>query len=166
MTQLGDHSIPRRAFTLVELILVMALLAIVMALSAPSLSRSMRDRHLGDQAVRFLAAIEYARAESISQGIPVAVWVDPAAGHFGVQAKAGFSGDVKRDRAFVLEPDIRIELTNAASTRGVIEALSFQPDGTPEVGSVEAVRMIDRFASEITIARTADALGYEIVTTR
>ena len=46
-------------FTLVELIIVMTLLAIVAALSVPSLSRSMRQRNLDEEATRLLALTEY-----------------------------------------------------------------------------------------------------------
>ena len=49
------------AFTLVELIIVMALLAVVVAVAAPTLGRSMRERNLADEMARLLSATEYAR---------------------------------------------------------------------------------------------------------
>ena len=153
----------RSGFTLVELILVMALLAIVMALSAPALSRSMRERHLADEAARFLALTEYARNEAISQGVPLIVWIDPAAGRFGVEPKTGFAADEERLREFVLDADIHFELLESGSKRAIVEAVEFAPDGSPEGPSVEAFRLLDRFGSAITIARTEDKLGYEIL---
>ena len=163
----GPHQIRTRAhrsgFTLVELILVMALLAIVMALSAPALSRSMRERHLADEAARFLALTEYARNEAISQAIPLIVWIDPAAGRFGVEVKSGFTGDEQRVREFALDADIHFELLENNAKRAIVELVEFAPDGVPEGTSIEAFRLLDRFGSAITIARTDDKLGYEIL---
>lgn len=151
-------------FTLIELIMVMALLAIVMALSAPALSRSMRERHLADEAARFLALTEYARNEAISQAIPLIVWIDPAAGRFGVEVKSGFTGDEQRVREFALDADIHFELRETSAKRAIVELVEFAPDGVPEGASIEAFRLLDRFGSAITIARTDDKLGYEILT--
>ena len=141
----------------------MALLAIVMALSAPALSRSMRERHLADEAARFLALTEYARNEAISQGVPLIVWIDPAAGRFGVEPKSGFAADQERLREFILDADIQFDLLESGSKLTIVESVEFAPDGSPEGPSIEAFRLLDRFGSAITIARTADKLGYEIL---
>jgi type II secretion system protein H len=154
---------PTAAFTLVELILVMALLATVMALSAPSLSRSLRQRHLQDEATRFLALAEYSRNEAVSQGVPMTVWIDPTAQRYGVGAKAGFEGAEARNRDFAVNPDIHFELDKAATNGGVVDAIEFAPDGTPTLASIDAVRLVDRFESVITVARTSDGWGYEIL---
>lgn len=162
--KIAGEKAPRSGFTLVELILVMALLAIVMAFSAPALSRSMRERHLTDEAARFLALTEYARSEAISQGVPLIVWIDPAAGRFGVEPKAGFTGAEQRIREFALDTDIHFEITDGEAKRGIVEAAEFAPDGSLESGSMESLRLLDRFGSAITVARTDDQLGYEILT--
>src|ERR1051325_1837454 len=82
---------PAPGFTLVELILVMALLATLMALAAPSLSRSMRQRNLSQEATRFVALTESARDEAVSQGVPMVVWIDPVGGRFGMGPKTGYA---------------------------------------------------------------------------
>jgi general secretion pathway protein H len=151
------------AFTLVELILVMALLATILALSAPSLSRSMRQRHLQDEAARFLALTEYARNEAVSQGVPMVVWIEPETHRFGLSAKTGYVGDSMRARSYLLDPEMRIEVANGALRRGLIEDIEFTPDGTLTPTSTESVRLIDRFDSTMTIARTDDGWGYEIL---
>ena len=56
----------------------MALLCVILGVAAPSLSRSMRQRNLTQEAARLLAATEYARDEAISRGVPMAVWIDVA----------------------------------------------------------------------------------------
>jgi type II secretion system protein H len=149
-------------FTLVELILVMALLAIVAAFSAPSLARSLHQRNLDGEAARLLALTEYGRDEAISQGVPMTIWIDPK-GRMGVEPKSGYYGDDTRSREFELNADIHFELDRTASQSGVVEAMEFSPDGMPASSSIDAVRLVDRFQSLITVARTTDGWGYEIV---
>jgi type II secretion system protein H len=154
---------PAFAFTLVELIVVMALLAVVLALSAPSLSRSMRQRSLDDEAARFHAATEYARNEAVSQGVPMIVWLDPEGLGFGVEARQGFVGDDTRNREFTLHEDIHLESDEKTKTNGVIVAMEFAPDGSPAASSVEEVRFIWRDEPPVHVAKTKDGWGYEIV---
>jgi type II secretion system protein H len=151
------------AFTLVELIVVMALLAIVLALSAPSLGRSMRERSLADEATRFLAATEYARDEAVSQGVPMIVWLDPRGQSFGVEQKAGFESDETRTKEFVVNPDITFASDATRKTNGAIVAVEFSPDGTPVATSVEEIRVSDRFQNRLTLTQTEDGWGYEIL---
>jgi len=152
-----------KAFTLVELILVMALLATLAALSVPSLSRSMRQRYLAQEAARFLALTEYGRDEAVSQGVPMIVWIDSATRRFGIEPKTGYEGATTRQREFELNPDVQMELTGGVRKRGVIEAMEFSPAGALATTSLEAVRFVDRFQSALTVARASDGWAYEIV---
>jgi prepilin-type N-terminal cleavage/methylation domain-containing protein len=161
--QKSDPAQSRYGFTLIELILVMAVLAAILAFSAPTLSRSFRARHLEEEAARFLAVTEYARNETVSLGVPMFVWVEPASGRFGVAAADGYLSDDGRRREYTLNPDIRLELTGGAPSRGMTHVVEFTPDGTPDPLSAESVRLIDRFDSAMTLARTDDGWGYEIV---
>src|SRR5437667_3469223 len=61
----------RRAFTLIELILVMALLVIVMAVSAPALSNFFRGRTLDSEARCFMSLTRYGQSRAVSEGIPM-----------------------------------------------------------------------------------------------
>jgi prepilin-type N-terminal cleavage/methylation domain-containing protein len=150
-------------FTLIELIIVMALLAIFMALAIPSLGPSMRQRNLESEAARLLAATEYARDEAISQGVPMTVWIDPEGRRFGVEPKVGFVGDDTRIREFSVDPDIGFEIEKGVIKRGIVEAMEFAPDGTPALTNVPSVVLKDRFKSVLTLAQTTDGWGYEIV---
>ena len=157
-----QRSDPSAGFTLVELILVMALLAVIAAFSAPSLARSLRQRNLDGEAARLLALSEYGRDEAVSQGVPMTVWVDPK-GRMGVEPKTGYEGDESRSRQFDLNADIHFELDRAATQNGVVDVMEFGPDGAPSPTSIDAVRLVDRFQSQITVARTSDGWSYEIV---
>src|SRR5512143_2179039 len=65
-----------RAFTLIELILVMALLTIVISLTAPKLSRFFHGRTLDSEARRLLALTRSGQSRAVSEGLPMDLWVD------------------------------------------------------------------------------------------
>ncbi len=56
-----------RAFTLIELILVMALLLIVIGVALPSLKRFFHGRNLDSEARRFLSLTRYGQSRAVSE---------------------------------------------------------------------------------------------------
>ncbi len=145
---------------------MMALLATVLAFSAPSLSRSLRERYLNQEAARFLALTEHGRDEAVSQGVPMVVWIDAKAQRFGLEPKTGYEAPEMPGREYAVNPDIQIEITKAPKIPGtgsVVRAIEFAPDGLPEPSSIDLLRLVDRFDSVVTIAKTSDGWGYEIL---
>ncbi len=153
-----------RAFTLVELILVMALLTTIMALSVPSLARSFRQHNLEQEAARILALTEYGREEAISEGVPMSLWIDAEKGLFGIDALPGYvPGDVHR-KEYPLGGDIRFDIAKAAvDQENHVEAAQYAPDGELDPLGVDAIRIVDRSGAAMVVARTPDGLSYEIV---
>jgi type II secretion system protein H len=161
MSKNAEHR--RAGFTLIELILVMALLATIMAIAAPSLSHSLRDRNLRQEAARFVALTEFARSEAISRGIPMIVWLDTNARSFGAEAKPGFADESQEAREFVLHEDVQFgPLARQTTTSRDAALIEFAPDGTLQPDSVESLTLTDRFNATAMIQRTRDAWGYEI----
>jgi type II secretion system protein H len=153
-----------RAFTLVELILVMVLLTTLMAIAVPSLARSFRQRNVNQEAVRFVALTEYARDEAVSQGVPMVVWIDTAGGRFGADSKTGYGATSTRGKEFSMNADVHFEtMEGAAQQQGIVTAAEFAPDGTLDPSGVATVRVADRFNSSATISQTSDGWGYEIL---
>jgi type II secretory pathway pseudopilin PulG len=149
------------AFTLIELVLVMGLLGTLMALSAPSLSRSFHGRNLTQQAAQLLAATEYARSEAVSQGIPMNVWIAPDAAMFGVEAKSGYEGTVSREKTWTLPPDIHFGSAPTASDGdGHTLMATYLPEGTLDDASVDNIALADRTGETVTLRQNED--GYEI----
>jgi type II secretory pathway pseudopilin PulG len=60
--------------TLIELILVMALLSVIMAIATPSLSTFFKGRRAQEEARRMLALTRYAHSEAISRSEPMEMW--------------------------------------------------------------------------------------------
>lgn len=86
-------------FTLIELILVMAILAAVMAVSAPSLGRFFRGRNLDSEAYRLLALTRYAQERAVTEGVPMILWFDRDARRYGLMADPSWSLAASGSRA-------------------------------------------------------------------
>lgn len=142
----------------------MALLSVLLGLAAPSLSRSLRQRNLEQEAIRLLALTEYARDEAASQGVPMVVWVDAPARRFGVKAKTGYEDSGARSKEFTLPEDLHFEATKGSvAPDGESDAAEFAPDGTLDSASVTSLRLVNRSDAAISVTQTSDASRYEIV---
>src|ERR1039458_7808996 len=100
------------AFTLIELILVMALLTIVISLTAPSLSRFFRGRTLDSEARRLLAMTRSGQSRAVSEGMPMDLWVDAAQGAFGLEAEPSFDTSDSKAMEFTLDGGLKIAVVN------------------------------------------------------
>src|SRR4051812_29637970 len=72
----------RRAFSLLELILVMLILAIIVAMIVPEMSNFGRNRRAGDCAGQIVAVAHWARTRAIADGVPYRLNVDPQQGTY------------------------------------------------------------------------------------
>src|SRR5580765_5309710 len=79
------------AFTLIELILVMAMLMIVLAVAAPSLSNFFRGRTLDSEARRFISLARYGQSRAVAEAAPMDLWIDTRQGAYGLEAQAGYT---------------------------------------------------------------------------
>src|SRR5580692_8469102 len=81
----------RRAFTLVELILVMTIMVMLIGLVFPSLKGFFRGRNLDNEALRFLALTRFGQSRAVNEGVPVELWVNSQAGTYGLEALSGYT---------------------------------------------------------------------------
>src|SRR4029079_13279680 len=86
-----------RAFTLIELILVLALLAIVTSLAAPSLSRFFRGRALNSEARQLLSLTDAGQSRAVSEGFPVLLWIDSQQRQYGLQLETSSQNGNSQD---------------------------------------------------------------------
>lgn len=157
----------RRAFTLVELILVMAVLCLIFGLAAPTLSRSMHQRTLTQESTRLLAVTEYARDEATSRGVPVVVWIDSNAGTYGVKAKEGYEDAGVREKDYTLTTNLKfdgVKVTKGAG--GENDAVEFEADGTLDPSSQTSITIEDPSNNTMGITQTQDAWGYQLAGTQ
>ena len=153
----------RSAFTLVELIIVMALLGGVLAVSAPALSSFFRSRTLKDETRRFLALTELARQESISLGVPMVVFIDTSFRRYGLEPKVGYVVENARVMEFQVADGLELVVEQRALGSQNLATIEFLPDGSLDPNSLYEV-IIKResdAAAFFRIARTLNGLAYE-----
>ena len=167
----------RRAFTLIELILVMALLSIVLAISAPALSNFFRGRNLDSEARRFVSLTRYAQSRAVSEGVPMLLWIDIRQGAYGLQQEAGYMQVDTKAVDFVLGKDLRIAVADvpvlagqmrqarpAAQANPNVPRLRFQPDGFIDQTSAQTVIIRENSGESLWITQSRNRLNYEIHT--
>lgn len=165
----------RRAFTLVELLLVLALLAIGASLSAPQLASFFRGRALDNEARRLLSLTHLGAARAAAEGRPMSLWFDPASGRYGLTALDDARARDNRAPTFSLDPELQLELSPTrddppyadpafiAGDRTRPECIRFEPDGTIDGGSLQRVRLRQRDDASIDLVLTAEGLHYELL---
>ncbi|MEW6157116.1 MAG: GspH/FimT family pseudopilin [Verrucomicrobiota bacterium] len=166
----------QRAFTLIELILVMAMLITVIAVAAPSLSNFFRGRTLDGEARRFLSLTRYAQSRAASEGVPMIVWIDAKEGTYGLEEEAGYSTEDVKAVRLELDPDLSIEVEQ--SRVPVVETITldqtrqfsrdttrlrFLPDGTISEISPEGVAIRETRRDQETKAAPAKETDPNVV---
>ena len=95
------------------MILVMALLVVAVSMVSPRLSGFIRGRALESEARRVLALTHAARSRAISESLPILLWLDVAAGRYGVERETlGQTGD-PLSQEFAVDENLRIAFDQA-----------------------------------------------------
>jgi prepilin-type N-terminal cleavage/methylation domain-containing protein len=149
-----------RAFTLLELILVLVILSTVLAMAAPSLRGFFASRQTHDTAAQILALTQFARSQAISEGIVYRLNFDTLERTYWLTARqAGAFERLKTEfgQRFTLPKDMVMELDELDEEEGQT-FLKFTPQGTVTAG---VVRLIDRAgrALEITCPTVTESFS-------
>jgi type II secretion system protein H len=175
----------RRGFTLIELILVMALLTILISLTAPRLSRFFHGRTLDSEARRLLALTRSGQSRAVSEGVPMDLWLDAQQGSFGLEAEPSYETSDPRALEFNLDSSLQIAVINkTVSTsanalnrnqrnvaagalrvklvRSDLPTIRFLPDGTIGESSPQTLRLTSGDGDSLWVALSRDSVNYEI----
>ncbi len=179
-------------FTLIELILVMAILTMAVSVTAPALSNFFRGRTLDSEARRLLAMTHSGQNRAVTEGVPMDLWVDPDEGKVGLEAEPSFEPSDPRAVEFTLDTGLHIEVAQQAEPAGAattslslsrlqapsiasvprvnlthpgLPTIRFLPDGTVSETSPRSLKLSGRDGSSLWLAQTKDKLNYEIRTT-
>ena len=132
-------------FTLVELMVVLAILGITLVLALPAMQRLSQSMQVRTEARRLLSAIHLTRNEAIKRNVPVSL-CPSAMARTGSAVCSGIYADgwimfANRDRDRVVDPGDELiqafdglppgyRLTNRAATRDQNQLITYYPDGT------------------------------------
>ena len=178
----------RHGFTLIELILVMALLTIVISLTAPKLSRFFHGRTLDSEARRLLALTRSGQSRAVSEGLPMDLWVDAEQGTFGLEAEPSYETSDPKAVDFALDGGLRLEVVHKtvvtpakimnsmnpgqqatiASVPRVnlvhanLPTIRFLPDGCIGEASPQLLHLTSSDSGSLWLAQSRDGLTYEI----
>jgi type IV fimbrial biogenesis protein FimT len=129
-------------FSLVELMITLAVLAVVLAVTAPSFARLQGNYQLRSTAHRLVAAINLARMEAVQRRLPVSLCPAPEGGNCAGDLSQGWLlfHDADRDRqldagdeeVIVRAPGLPegYSVTDRAGSSPATQAISYRPDGT------------------------------------
>ena len=181
-----DDSVSAKAFTLIELILVMALMVVVIGLLASSLGNFFRGRTLDSEARRFLALARYGHSRAVSEGVPMLLWLDPDRRTYGLTEEFSYSARDDKAIQYQLEPELELELEQyriSTSKRSTIMpsglglgvnavAIRFEPDGFVSEESPVGLWLrerkgqgqVGRTPNVIWITQDQNRVNYEIQT--
>jgi prepilin-type N-terminal cleavage/methylation domain-containing protein len=175
------------AFTLIELLCVMALLVAVISFAAPSLKNFFHGRTLESEAQRLLALTRAGQERAISEGVPVILWVDSKSGYYGLVTDSSFDDKDNDPKAmeFPTRSDVSMDVlpgtrqapspTTAdgssyytatkypTKTAGsAIPEIRFQPDGTIDYSSPQAIMLVGWDGATLYVTQSRTHLNYEI----
>jgi len=157
----------RAAFTLIELIVVMAMLSAVVALSAPRLSQFFSGRSLKEEARRLLAVVQYTRSEAVSSAIPLEVQINIEEGTYMILPSTGYEWLNQETKQYELEDNLTFDILSE-ETQKVEKGLArilFLPDGYLDDRSLQAIKIhyTDDKNDVLWIAQTELGVRYKIL---
>jgi len=155
----------------------MALLAIVLAVGAPSLARFFRGRTLDSEAKRFLALTRYGQSRAVSEGVPMVLWIDAKQGTYGLTAESTYAEQDGKAVQFTLDGNLKVEVemppagvvqsnqwNPPSQIAGDAQTIRFMPDGFISDASPGRVLIREGDDGGLWIAQSRNRLNYEIQT--
>jgi type II secretion system protein H len=164
------------AFTLIELIVVLALLAIAATFVASSMGSFFRGRMLNFEARRLLSLTHYAQSRAVSEGVPVVLWVNPTDSTYGLTVQSSFNNPEGDTRAisYTAESSLRLETPQGEVTpiseqddeklglpSDGMSFIRFTPDGFFDDSSVSKIT-VRQGITGIELVPTANRLAFEL----
>lgn len=164
--RLSPVAASRRAFTLIELILILALLVVITSLVAPAMSTFIRGRSLDAEARRFISLTHAAQSRAVSEGMPVMLWVNEKENTYGVELETpGDNGDAKAESLNIddtLQVAVIKTSVGAQTTLHGLPAIKFLPDGTIDESSPQKLQLTHADGGVLWLVESRNHMGYEI----
>lgn len=173
------------AFTLIELILVMAILAIAVSITAPALANFFRGRILDSEARRLLGLTRQGQSRAVSEGVPMDLWLDTPNNAYGLEAEPSYEDRDTKAVSINMDSDLQLQVSTVRSTLPVststfgssmssgvpapeisthpgLPRIRFLPDGSVSETSPESVELQHRDGKSLWLKLSRNRLSYEI----
>ena len=173
-----------RGFTLMELILIMAILAIAASVTAPALANFFRGRSLDSEARRLLALTRQGQTRAVAEGLPTELWIDAKTGAYGLEVEPSYEPNDPKAVQVTLDSALQIETGNSLTPNAALAGLNnseqpgnkpaiasrhpnlprirFLPDGSLDESSPQSVRLIGHDGNSVWLTLARSRLNYEI----
>jgi len=155
----------RRGFTLIELILVMAVLVIAVAMTTPTLAYLFRGRLLGEEGRRLLALTRHARSQAVSLAVPMQIWIEPDTGQYGLQPDGGYATDDIETLEFTLANGITFGIDDSELGNDNRVTLRFLPDGSIDEKGAKSVTLDAKNGKSVALVLKGQTEGYVLEAT-
>ena len=145
-------------FTLMELVLVLAIVAVVAMSAAPVLRGFVRGRAAGESAGVFIAATQYARSQAVSDGTTYRLNIDTAAGKWWLTMMDGSGAFVdvaaSNGQGYTLPETVRMQ-TDAPTVDGM-QVIEFDPMGRSDPATVTFTGTMGNSSAQVTAETMLD----------
>ncbi len=150
-----------RAYTLLELVLVLAIIASTLAMVAPSLSGFARGRRAEDAARQFIALTRWARSQAATDGVSYQLTVDPSLGQWklNVQDDTDSFTDTPGPFGRVFSVPEGVEIQCELPIVEGQQTITFDASGRCDTGTLHFVG----FGSDVTVTCVAPIEVYRIL---
>jgi len=156
---MSGHSRTSRAYTLLELVLVLAIIASTLAMVAPALSGFARGRRAEEAARQFVSLTRWARSQAVTDGVSYQLIVDPTAGQWKINTYDAVTGSLTESispfgRVYSVPEGVEIQ-----AELPVVEGqqtITFDASGRCDTGTLHFVG----FGSDITVTCNAPVEVY------
>jgi len=169
------------AFTLIEMILVMALLVIGVSLVAPHMSEFFRGRTLKFEGRQMLSLMHQGQSRAVSGGVPIVLWLDTKEQKYGIEEEPGYTDNDPNAVEYKMNENLSIQIPDddpsansmnnpnaspaeANGPHAGMPQITFLPDGTIADTSPQTVKIVDSNGPTLTLTQTRDRNEYEVGT--
>lgn len=171
-----DNPGPSRAFTLVELVVVLSLLVIAVGVAAPSFRQFLKGRNQESEARRFLSLTRYGSSRAVSEGVPVDLVINVKQNKYTMAASGGYTESKTNILNFTVDTNVQMQampgpsaLTTQSNVwtpsimhRSALPIIHFQPDGFISDNSPRTIKFTQGTDPEIWIVENTNHTRYNI----
>jgi general secretion pathway protein H len=129
MSSTGSRSIATAGFTLLELLVVLAIVGLVLAIVPPNLMKGTGAQALKTDTRLIVSGLQYARTRAISQNVPVALVIDPQTRRLSIDGR-------RQIGTFSASTELSALNGQDVWQTGARTAIQFLPDGGSSGGEI------------------------------